>query len=394
MRSPIWIVCVKEILETARDRRTLGSLLIGPLIGPLMFVALMNVMVSQTLSSAEDRLDVAMLGVERAPNLVAYLRARDIHPLDAPELKSLDDAADAVATGKRDLVVAIDDRYAEDFGTARAARVTLIFDASKQRAQGRVVRVRGAINAYGQQIGTLRLVAHGVDPTLVRPLIVDDLDVSTSAGRSVLLLGTLTYFLLFATLTGGMHLAIDTTAGERERKSLEPLLTLPVSRTRLLLGKMAATIVYMLAALALTLAAYVVVMHRLPLEKLAMTTSFGFRSAVVAFLLLAPVAPLGAALMTVVASFTRTYREAQTYISFLLLVPTLPVIYAAITNVEAAAKFMWIPSLSQHLLVTTVIKAQALDPSLVALSVGSTLGFAAVVAFLATRLYRREAILG
>jgi len=394
MRSPISIVCVKEILETARDRRTIGSLVVGPLIGPLIFVALMNVMVSQTLSSAEDRLDVPMLGAERAPNLVAYLLARDIHPLAVPEIGSVDAAAEAVAAGKRDLVVAIDDRYAEDFGTARAARVTLIFDASKQRAQGRVQRVRGALGAYGQQIGTLRLVAHGVDVTLLRPLIVDDLDVSTSAGRSVLLLGTLTYFLLFATLTGGMHLAIDTTAGERERRSLEPLLTLPVRRSSLLLGKMAATIVYMLAALALTLAAYVFVMHRLPLDKLAMTTSFGLRSAVVAFLLLAPVAPLGAALMTVIASFTRTYREAQTYLTFVLIVPTLPVIFAAITNVDPAAKLMWIPSLSQHLLVTTVIKAQPLDPLFVALSVGSTLAFAALLAFVATRLYRREAILG
>jgi sodium transport system permease protein len=291
-------------------------------------------------------------------------------------------------------VVAIDARYGEDFGTAHAARVTVIFDGSKQRTQGRIARVRGAINAYGQQIGTLRLVAHGVDATLSRPLIVDDLDVSTSAGRSVLLLGTLTYFLLFATLTGGMHLAIDTTAGERERKSLEPLLTLPVSRTSLLLGKMAATIVYMLGALALTLAAYVVVMHRLPLEKLAMTTTFGLGSALVAFLVLSPIAPLGAALMTVIASFTRTYREAQTYISFMLIVPTLPVIFAAITNVEPAPKLMWIPSLSQHLLVTTLIKAQPLDPLLVALSAGSTLGFAALLAWAATRLYRREAILG
>src|SRR4029077_2926508 len=90
MSSPIWIVCMKEILETARDRRTLFSLVIGPLIGPLLFVALMNVMVSQTLSSAEDRLDVPMLGAERAPNLVAYFRARDIHPLAVPEIGSVD----------------------------------------------------------------------------------------------------------------------------------------------------------------------------------------------------------------------------------------------------------------------------------------------------------------
>jgi len=394
MKSPVFIVCLKEILETARERRTLFSLLIGPLIGPALFVFLMNVMVSQQLSSVEDRLDVAMLGAERAPNLLAYLRAREIYPLEAPEIKSLDDAADAVAAGRRDLVVAIDDRYGEDFGTARTARVTLIYDRSKQRVQGRVERVRGAINAYGQQIGVLRLVAHGVDPTLQRPLIVDDRDVSTSAGRAVLLLGTFTYFLLFALLSGGMHLAIDTTAGERERKSLEPLLTLPVPRASLLLGKMAATVVYMLAALAVTLAAYVIVMRHLPLEKLSMTSSFGLASAVAAFLVLLPIAPLGAALMTLIASFTRTYREAQTYISFMLLVPTFPVLFAAITNVEASSKLMWIPSLSQHLLVTALIKAQPLDPVQVALSAGSTLAFAALLGWLAVRLYRREAILG
>jgi sodium transport system permease protein len=394
MKSPVFIVCMKEILETARERRTLGSLLIGPLVGPLLFVVLMNVMVSQTLSSAEDRLDVAILGAERAPNLLAYLRAREIYPLEAPDIKGPDDAADAVSAGRLDLVVAIDERYGEDFGTASMAHVTVIFDGSKQRVQGRVARVRGAITAYAQQIGVLRLVAHGVDPTLQRPLIVDDRDVSTSTSRSVLMLGMLTYFLLFATLSGGMHLAIDTTAGERERKSLEPLLTLPVPRASLLLGKMIATVVYMLVALAITLVAYGVVMHRLPLERLAMTTTFGVGSAVAAFLVLLPIAPLGAALMTLIASFTRTYREAQTYISFVLLVPTLPVIFAAITNVEASPKLMWIPSLSQHLLVTALIKAQPLDPLQVALSAGSSLAFAALLGWLAVRVYRREAILG
>jgi sodium transport system permease protein len=394
MKSPVLIVCLKEILETARERRTLFSLLIGPLVGPLLFVVMMNVMVSQTLSSAEDRLDIAIVGAQRAPNLLAYLRAREIYPVDVPDLKTVDDAADAVAAGKRELVLAIDERYGEDFGTAHAAHVAVIFDGSKQRVQGRVARVRGAINAYGQQIGALRLVAHGVDPTLQRPLIVDDRDVSTSTGRSVLLLGMLTYFLLFATLSGGMHLAIDTTAGERERKSLEPLLTLPVPRASLLLGKMIATVVYMLIALAITLVAYGVVMQHLPLERLAMTSSFGFGSAVAAFLVLFPVAPLGAALMTLIASFTRTYREAQTYISFMLLVPTFPVLFAAITNVEASLKLMWIPSLSQHLLVTALIKAQPLDPLQVGLSAGSTLVFAALLGWLAVRLYRREAILG
>jgi sodium transport system permease protein len=394
VRSPVWIVCAKEVLETARDRRTLGSLLLGPLLGPLLFAVLINVVVSRNLSSLDEALDVPIPGAELAPNLVAFLNARGIRNVEDSGIDGLDAAAAAVSGGRRDVVLVIDDRYGEDFGTARAARVTLIYDRSKSRAASRVERVRSAVSAYGQQIGTLRLVAHGVDPQLLRPVIVDDLDVSTAAGRSVLMLGVLTYFLLFSTLAGGLHLAIDSTAGERERKSLEPLLSLPVARSQIIIGKMAATVCYMLLALALTLGAFSIALSRMPLEQLGMSASFGLRTSLTAFAVLCPIAPFGAALMTIVASFTKTYREAQTYLTFLLLVPTLPVMFATMLNVEPRPALMWIPSLSQHLLVTTLIKAEPLDPLLVATSAGGSLAFAAALVFVAVRLYRREAILG
>ena len=174
-------------------------------------------------------------------------------------------------------MLVIDEAFGKDFGTDRAARVALVFDRSKSRAASRVGRLRGAVDAYGQQIGMLRLVANGVDPSLLRPLVVDELDVSTPASRSALMLGVLTYFLLFATLTGGLHLAIDTTAGERERKSLEPLLTLPVARASLLVGKMTATVCYMLASLALTLVAFTIALRQMPLEQIGMSSNFGVR---------------------------------------------------------------------------------------------------------------------
>jgi sodium transport system permease protein len=218
--------------------------------------------------------------------------------------------------------------------------------------------------------------------------------VSTAAGRSVLMLGVLTYFLLFATLAGGMHLAIDSTAGERERKSLEPLLALPVTRAQLIIGKMAATVCYSLLGLALTLGAFAIALSRMPLEQLGMSASFGLATALTAFAVLLPIAPLGAALMTIVASFTKTYREAQGYLGLLLQVPTLPVMFASMLNVEPRLGLMWIPSLSQHLLVTTLIKAQPLDPLLVALSVSSSLAIGMMLAWIAIRLYQREAILG
>ncbi len=387
-------VCRKEVLETARDRRTLMSLLLGPLLGPALFAVMINVLVTQTLSSIEEPLSLPMPGIEQAPNLEAFLRARGLLPLAEHEIATLDDAAEAVRAGRHDVVLAIDERFAKTFGTADAARVTLVFDGSKSRTGSRVARVRAAINAYGQQVGVLRLVALGLEPTLLRPLSVEDLDVSTPAGRSGLLLGMLTYFLMFATLSGGLHLAIDSTAGERERRSLEPLLTLPVERAELLLGKMAATVAYMLLALALTLAAFAVAFAFLPLERMGMSTSFGPLTALAVFAVLVPFAPLGAALMTVVASFTKTYREAQTYLTFVLLVPTLPLIFATMLNVEPRASLMWIPSLSQHLQIMALIRQEPLAPGLALLSAATTLAFGALLAWIAVRLYRREALLG
>jgi sodium transport system permease protein len=392
--SVVFTVCRKEILETLRERRTLLSLLLGPLFGPILFAVMINTMVSRNLSSIDEVLEVPVLGAEHAPNLVAFLRARSIEPVDKHEVDDAEEAAQLVATGVYDVVLMIDEAFAKDFGTERAARVALVFDRSKSRAASRVGRVRGAVDAYGQQIGALRLVANGVDPGLLRPLVVDELDVSTPASRAALMLGVLTYFLLFATLTGGLHLAIDTTAGERERKSLEPLLTLPVARSSLIAGKMTATVCYMLASLALTLVAFTVALRQMPLEQIGMSSNFGFATAALAFLLLCPFAPLGAALMTTVASFTKTYREAQTYLTFVLLVPTLPLAFATFLNIEPEPKLMWIPSLSQHLLITTLIKDQPLDPLFVAISIGSTLVFGVVLGWLAVRLYRREAILG
>jgi sodium transport system permease protein len=393
MTRAVRIVFAKELLENLRDRRViLSAFLFGVLLAPVIFGLTTSLASKRVVESQDKPLRLTVSGHEHAPNLVHFLEE------NGAEVKTItmtpDEAMRAVRSGGEDLVLLIDAEYGEKLQAGESAPLDLVVDTANNQTGASAERARRLLEGYGSQLAALRLLVRGISPEVVQPVDVRTLDVATPAGRSLLILGMMTYFSFMSMLVGGFYLAIDTTAGERERKSLEPLLTLPVSRTSLLLGKMAATILYMLAALALTLVAFVIVMQNLPLEKLAMTSSFGLRSAVTAFLVLCPVAPFGAALMTLVASFTRTYREAQTYISFMLIVPTLPAVFAAVLNVEPSAKLMWIPSLSQHLLVTTLIKAQPLDPLLVALSAGTTLAFAAVLGWIALKLYRREAILG
>jgi len=393
--SAVGVVCRKEILDNARDRRTMFSTLVfGPLFAPLLFAVMINIVVDRAVSSVQEILHVPILGAERAPNVVEFLRGRGIErELDALP-QDLESAAQAVRADTAELVIVIDEAFGADFAAQSGAHVTVVFDRSDTRATSRAERVRAALGAYSEQIGALRLLARGVHPNVVRPLLVDQYDVSTPAGRSALLLGVLTYFLLFATLMGGLHLAIDTTAGERERKSLEPLLTTPVRRAELLAGKMAATIAFMLLSLALTLAGFAIVLNVVPLAELGMSSSFSLATAGLAFVILAPMAPFGAALLTLVASFTKSYKEAQTYLGLLLLVPTLPVAVATILDVKTTPALMWVPSMSQHLLVTALIKNEPLDIMLVAQSMVSTLLLGALLAWLAIKLYEREALLG
>jgi sodium transport system permease protein len=389
------IVFGKEVLDNARDRRTLFSaLVVGPVFGPMLFAVLINVMLNQSFASLDDTLTVPIAGTEHAPNLVAFLEGRGIRSPENHGITGLADAAAVVGRGAHDLVLVIDADFGAALAEARGARVTIVFDQSNRRAATRVQRLQAALHAQSEQLGALRLLARGIHPDVLRPLVVDQLDVSTPASRSALLLGALTYFLLFATLMGGFHLAIDTTAGERERKSLEPLLTVPVTRGALVIGKLAATVAYMVLSLALTLAVFTIALRFIPMEQLGMSSSFSALTAIKVFAVLAPFTPLGAALMVVVASFTKSHKEAQTYVGILLVVPTLPLLFAMLLDVAPTTQLMWVPSLSQHLLITSLIREDPIVPAWIAVSALSALALAALFALLARKLYEREALLG
>ena len=191
-----------------------------------------------------------------------------------------------------------------------------------------------------------------------------------------------------------MNLAIDATAGERERGSLEPLLCLPVKHDQLIFGKIFAACFFMAISLSLSLVAFFFTLKFVPLEDLGMTPNFGPEVVLLAFLLLVPFALLGASLMTLVASFTKSYKEAQTWLSVVLLAPTLPILVASIMMVRASTELMLIPSLSQHLLLVGLIRNEPLDLVDAAISVSSTLLIGGLLTLVCARLYRREGLLG
>jgi sodium transport system permease protein len=392
MRTFLTVFC-KEILDNIRDRRTLASALImGPIFGPVMFAFVINMSIDRALDNAESSMDLPVIGKEHAPNLMRFLESRNIVIVDGPE--DVDGAAEAVKTGKHDVVLVVPETFGEQLADTIPARVELFSDEANSQGEKEARRARNALHAYNQQLAGIRLSARGINPMLLRPINVDEVDVSTPSGRSAMLLGMMSYFFIFALLMGGMYLAIDTTAGERERGSLEPLLSLPVTRGQLILGKIMATCVFMAASLMLSLLSFFVVLKFMPLEQLGMTPNFGLPVVAAAFFLLLPFVLLGASLMTLVASFTKSYKEAQTWLSVVLIAPTLPILVVSILTLRPQLEFMFVPSLSQHLILVDMVKNEPLNGLHIAISVCSTLFFGAVLTWVCARLYRREGLLG
>lgn len=386
-------VFFKEIIDNFRDRRTLlSALLMGPLFGPILFAFVINLSVRQSLDSADEPLDLPVIGAEHAPNLIRFMESRNINITDAPDTRSA--AIEAVSLGEHDLVIVIPERFGDDLASMVPATVELITDQANTTADREARRARRALQSYSQQIAAMRLTVRGVSPMVMRPLNIDEVDVSTPSGRSAMLLGMLSYFFIFALLTGGMNLAIDATAGERERGSLEPLLCLPVKRDHLIFGKIFAACFFMAISLSLSLVCFHFVLKFMPLQELGMTPNFGPLVVLLGFLLLVPFALVGASLMTLVASFTKSFKEAQTWVSVVLLAPTMPILIVSILQIRPSIELMLIPSLSQHLLLVGLIRNEPLDGAHVAVSVAGTVIVGALLTWICARLYRREGLLG
>jgi sodium transport system permease protein len=270
----------------------------------------------------------------------------------------------------------------------------LYSDGSRGFDRRGVGRVRALVSQYGIEIAQLRFLARGIDPISVLPISVQEIDVSTPSSRSVLVLNMMTYLVLLSMLFGGLYLAIDATAGERERGSLEVLLTSPVPREHLIYGKILAAAAYMLISLVLTVTMFAIAMSFVGLERLGITANLGPRAASQLVACCAPLILFGASYLSIVSGFAKSYREAQTYLGLVITIPTMPLMFAGMLGLQAKLPLMFVPFLSQHLLMTTVVRAEPIEPAFFTISVVSTLIYGGMLMAVAGRLYRREGLLG
>jgi len=384
--SAFLTVFLKEVRENLRDRRTIITALVtGPLVGPMIFALLLGSMLSRELDKAEQPLHVPVIGAERAPNLIDALKAGGIVPQAA-----IANPEQAVRRQDTDVVVRIGDNYAQAWRKGEPVQVEVIFDSSQRDANTSVERVSRLVEGYARQQGAMRLVARGLSPGTAWPISVARRDQATAQARGVLMFNMLPYFFVITIFLGGMYLAIDLTAGERERQSLEPLFANPVPRWKILAGKLAAICTFSCISLLITLAAFAVLGPFVPVDKLGMELNLGAHFAGTVFLLMLPLVMLIAALQTMVAAFAKSYREAQMYVSLLMFVPIVPSLLMVAFPIKAKAWMFAVPLLGQHLGVMGALRGDGVDMQQMLYCLGGTFAAAVVATFVAAWLYRSE----
>jgi sodium transport system permease protein len=386
-------VWAKEFRENLRDRRTvMTALLLGPLFGPLLFAGMLRFSLDHTRRGFDAPFELAVVNSAAAPNLVNVLATGGLTVKDLPGGEAA--ARAAIASREARVVLEVPGDFGARLADGRPAPLRLYSDGSRNGDARYVARVRLLVAAWSQRIASQRLAARGVDPVLLSAIPLQNVDVSTPEGRSLLVLGMLSFFLILSLMTGGIYLAIDTTVGERERGTLEPLLATPVPRESLLAGKMLATGTYMFLSMAITAIALFTVLGRLDLEQYGMSANLGLGTALATIGITAPLVPLLAGLMTLVAASARSLREAQAWLGVLQLLPTVPLVFASLMNLAPTSPLMAVPSLSQHLLVTQLLRGEGIDARWLAISAGVTLTLGILAVLAVARLYRRESILG
>ena len=386
--SGLSVVYKKEIRENLRDRRALfSSVLLGPILFPILFIGLAYFAGSKQQENAEKILEIPIIGAEHAPNLVSFLEQQGVIIEPAP-----DNPEALVKAQEKQVIIRIPEGFGEQWKTGEPAVVEVIADPSRRESRIPMQRVKGLLYAYSGQIGRLRLQLRGVSPTLRTPIMVKDVDLSTPQSRGMLVMIMLPYVLMITAFTGGMHLAVDSTAGEKERKSLEPLLINPVPRWQIMLGKMAATATYAFASLALTLVSFRFAFPLLPTGALGVDLNLSAAAVGGILLAISPVVILAAAMLTTLAALAKSLREAQSYMGLVFMIPMIPSLIFMVNPMKPETWMMAIPMFSQNLLIGEFVRGESVSALWLAMSMGSTLVIGFFFAAIAATLFNRPRI--
>ena len=378
-----WVVFTKELRDALRDRRTLMAVVLSSvLMGPLVLFAL-SALVAGSEQRAESR-EILVAGLEHAPSLRNFLERNTLVAKSAPA----DFEQQMVKRQLGDAVLVVPPDFEALLARGDRPVLEVVNSSASPRASAAVQRLRRALQGFTQEQALLRLAYRGVAPALLEPVKVQERDLADPRARAAQLTGIVPFFVLMAVLYGALNAALDTTAGERERGSLEPLLMTPASRLSLVVGKWGAVAAVGMLIAVLSCLSFLPTQNLMRSETLAALFRFGLREAALFLALLLPLAATLSALMMAIAIRCKTFKEAQASNTIVILGVSLLPLLSLFSDSGEQPWHVWVPALAQITLMGRVLRGEAFSAAdlLVPLAVAALLA-AACLAYIARRVH-------
>ena len=377
----------KELTDALRDRRTLLTVLVSSvLMGPLVLMAI-SALVASLESRAEQR-EVYVAGLANAPTLRNFLERQTYTVKEPPA----DYEAQLRKSSFTDPVVVVPADFEAALARGDAPVVEIVSDSANQRSEASSARIERLLGGFVRERAVLNLALRGVAVQLLEPMQVEERDLASTQTRATRITGMLPYFVMMAVLYGALTAALDTTAGERERGSREPLLMNPTGRWALVVGKWGAVACVSMLIAVLSSFSFLPGQWVLRSDTLAAMFQYGPREALLFLVVLLPFAAALSAVLMAVAIRCKTFKEAQASSTVVVLLTSLLPLVNVFNLGGEAPWHLWVPALAQNTLMTRVLKGEDFNVAQVLIPLFVCAVLAATGVWYVSRMLRQAAL--
>jgi sodium transport system permease protein len=394
----IGIVYRKELREALRDRRTVVASVVIPLfLFPLLSVGFGTLVGAIVKKTEEASPKVMVIGGADSPGLLAALKT-------TPKIEvvpATQDWKEKVMEKEVPVAVEIPTGFDQNVADQKKSEVFIYKYTGELKSETAAGKLNDSLRTYREKVVSGRLVAQKLLPGILVPFQITQKNIAPpeKSGAALFFGGFIAYIVVFLCFNGGMHPAIDLTAGEKERGTMETILSSPIARAHLVIGKFFLVLTTALATAALSVIsmgisfAVVDAFQAKAIEagKDAIQLHIGIGAALSVFIMAIPLAVLFSSIQLTIASFAKTYKEAQTYLVPLIFVVIIPAI-AAMAPIDLDAKLALVPVLNVSLLCKELVIG-TYHWNYIAIIFTSTCAYAALALFLAVKMFQRESVL-
>jgi sodium transport system permease protein len=378
----------KEMLDMARDRRTLISMVAVPLVAiPLLFLFVSKFMKSAEQRANAEAMSIAVANTERVPGLLNALAGAQFKFVPKVDLRG--------AVERNEIAAAVEPAVLPNGKT----EVRIYADLTRQGSSVAAEKIRAALEQFKVNNARLRLRAMGVPDDVVDPFSINRVNLAPKRKMAGFFWGSmLGYVVVLLMFSGGMYPAIDVTAGEKERRTLEVLLSSPAGRDEIVLSKILATTSAVILTAVLSVFSLALSFkysgfqggHRVLGALGSMPTDAGTLSLVMAALL--PLAVMAASLMVAIALFAKSFKEAQSYLTPLVMAVIFPLIAGMLPGIQLTPALALIPLFNVCQLIKEIFLGEFSHVSF-AVTMAANTAYAAIAFFAAVRIFKDERVL-